>query len=582
MLPMIEVKKFIEDLPLQEFNSNKSDWRLKLDLNENVYGAFQNAVSALKNMDFSSLSLYPDYRKTVDKLSLEYKLKNENILLTSGTFEAISAVLDMYLDYGEEILSYCPTFFMLENCAKIKGKNIKFIDYDEKFVFSFEKIENNIVDKTKVVYIATPNNPTGELAKPSVVEYLLKKYPKVLFVVDCAYINFSYNATLMDYTDLVKKHDNIAVVKSFSSDFALSGLRFAFVAACDLVIENLKKAVFPYSVNVAALACANAVLNESKRFEEIKELNFSAKKVLLEGLLERGFKAYESEANFIFCDFGDYSDFYYEKLKKHGIIVKNFKKDIKYSSFLRITVPKMGGVKFILELLNKKDVLIFNPDGILFDITNSYMQAIIRTFKHFSGKDISIKEIAEIKNRGNLGCNWETTKALLMQYGVEIELSEIIKVFQNELWSVESENKASLMDREKLLISKETLGNLSERYDLVIFSGRSTDEILYSLKKYEIDKYFYYTVSCDDLPKNMLKPNSCGVFDILKHCPHKTIKYMASTVDDVIAANGAETQAIGIIPPWVDNNIMINNFRHLGVNCIINDIKNVDFFFEEI
>ncbi len=571
---MIEPRKTIENISPYKADEYQIDWRLKLDSNENIYGASSNVLSAIKNIDLSSISLYPTYGKTLDKLSQKYDIKKENILLTNGCDEAINVILNTYLNPQDEILSYYPTFVMPQIYGEILGASIKLIDYDEKFIFDYKKIESNISNKTKIVYIATPNNPTGEIVKASIIEILLQKFPNILFIIDCTYINFSYNATFMDYIDLVKKYNNIAIIKSFSKDFALAGLRFGLVLADFKIINNLKKVIPPYSVNTISLNCAISALNDEKRIEEIKEQNSLARKALFETLNEKGFKPYESEGNFIFCDFNSYSKFYYEKFKKSGIIVRDFPKSSNYSNFLRITVPKLGGVKYISELLNKKDVLIFNLDGIIVDSTESYLKTIIKTVEHFTDREISLKEVLNAKNLGKMSCNWETVKYLLSTYDKDIELSEIITVFQNIL--------TKYIDNEKLLISKETFEELSKDYDMVIFSGRLMDEVKYTLEKFDIDKYFYFYITSDDLPRNMLKPNPKGVYEILKHCPHKTITHLGSSVDDIIAANSANINVIGIIPPFTNENIMINNYRHLGVSHILNDVKNINSFLQDI
>ena len=571
---MIESRKTIENISPYKADEYQIDWRLKLDSNENIYGASSNVLSAIKNIDLSSISLYPTYGKTLDKLSQKYDIKKENILLTNGCDEAINVILNTYLNPQDEILSYYPTFVMPQIYGEILGASIKLIDYDEKFIFDYKKIESNISNKTKIVYIATPNNPTGEIVKASIIEILLQKFPNILFIIDCTYINFSYNATFMDYIDLVKKYNNIAIIKSFSKDFALAGLRFGLVLADFKIINNLKKVIPPYSVNTISLNCAISALNDEKRIEEIKEQNSLARKALFETLNEKGFKPYESEGNFIFCDFNSYSKFYYEKFKKSGIIVRDFPKSSNYSNFLRITVPKLGGVKYISELLNKKDVLIFNLDGIIVDSTESYLKTIIKTVEHFTDREISLKEVLNAKNLGKMSCNWETVKYLLSTYDKDIELSEIITVFQNIL--------TKYIDNEKLLISKETFEELSKDYDMVIFSGRLMDEVKYTLEKFDIDKYFHFYITSDDLPRNMLKPNPKGVYEILKHCPHKTITHLGSSVDDIIAANSANINVIGIIPPFTNENIMINNYRHLGVSHILNDVKNINSFLRDI
>lgn len=578
---MIKPKKTIEQLSPYETDLYKKQWRLKLDSNENIYGTSNVVISAIKNINPEDISLYPCYGKLLDKLEKRYNIANNEILLTNGCDEALNIIISTFLDEGDEILSYTPTFSMPSLYARAQGGIVKTVEYSEKFKFLIDDVEKGINDKTKIFYCATPNNPTGEVVKASVIELLIKKYPEILFIVDCTYTNYSESVTFEDYLDLIKKYDNLAVVKSFSKDFALAGLRLGFICAQNEIINNLKKVSSPYNVNVVALYCAQAALNDEKHFEEIKANNLSAKELLFQGLIEKGFKPYPSEGNFILCDFYDWADFYYEKLKKNGVIVRNFKKSSPVSTCLRLTVPKTGGVKYILELLNKKDMLIFDLDGVVFDVRDSYNGAIIQTFKHFAGYEITQDDISKVKNLGGYNCDWDATKYLLDEHNINVDLDTVTNVFQDLFYNPELKGRDFLIDKEKLLISKETFEKLSQKYDLAIFSGRLRLEADYSLKKFGIDKYFYYYVTSDDLTPETLKPNPLGVKEILKHCPYKTIKYLGDSVDDIIAGNAANVTTIGVVSPGSDYNAMVNNFKHLGANYILKDINEIIDFLEE-
>lgn len=579
---MIKPKKGIEKLSAYPTDLYRKQWRLKLDSNENIYGASNAVLNTVKNINPEDICLYPCYGKLCDKLCRLYGLNEDNIILTNGCDEALNIIINTYIEKGDEFLSYNPSFSMPALYAQIAGAEVKQIDYDEKFVFDKDKIAINITDKTKIVYIATPNNPTGEIVRASLIELLVKDFQDTLFIIDCTYINFSYNSAFEDYLDLIKNNYNVIAVKSFSKDYALAGLRIGFASGHSEVISNIKKIASPYNVNSVALSCAITALNDNKTLEEIKCSNETARELLYKGLQEKGFKPYPSEGNFILCDFFESSEFYYEKLRKNGVITRKFSKDSSISTCLRITVPKPGGVKYILELLNKKDMLIFDLDGVVFDVRDSYISAIAETFKYFSKQEISKEEIFEVKNLGGMNCDWDATKYLLEKYGYNISLEDVIAVFQNLFYNPKVKKENYLIDKEKLLIPKEVFERLSYKYDLVIFSGRLKDEVRYSLEKFGIDKYFYYFVTSDDLSKNMLKPHPKGVLNILKHCPHLSIKYLGDSVDDIIAGNSANVETIGIVSPGADYNIMRNNFRHLGAKYMLDDVKNIESFLDEI
>lgn len=578
---MVEARKTLENIAPYETDFYKCEWRLKLDANENIYGCANSIVSLIKNIPTDEISLYPVYGNTIDKIAAKYNLNKNNILLTNGCDEALNIIVNTYLDCDDEILSYSPSFSMPSLYAKICGAKTRFVEYSEKYVFKKEDFINNIQAQTKIIYIATPNNPTGEIAKASTLEMLIKENKEILFILDCTYINFSYSAAFEDYIDLAKKYDNVVVVKSFSKDYAIAGLRLGLVLANEKIINNLKKVISPYSVNAVAIYCLNVLLNDEKRMEEIKELNNEAKELLFTELKRIGYNPYKSEANFILCDFSSHSDFYYEKLKRNGVIVRKYSKNSHLSTCLRITVPKIGGVKYIIELLNKKDLIIFNIDETLIDIKKSSLLAIKKTLEYFLKKEIAIDEIIEIKSHTEINSNWDCVRVILEKYGQNISMDEIINVFQNLYYNSKDNAKNYLIDNEELLIDKKTLEELSEKYDFAIFTNRFKDEVNYSFKKLGIDKYFYYFVTADDLPKNMLKPHPQGCYEIINHCPHKTIKYFASQIKDIISANTAGIEVVGIIPEIYNLNSMTNNYRHLGVKNIISDIKNIKNFLKE-
>ena len=143
-------------------------------------------------------------------------------------------------------------------------------------------------------------------------------------------------------------------------------------------------------------------------------------------------------------------------------------------------------------------------------------------------------------------------------------------------------NENQLIDKEKLLISKEIFEKLAKKFDLVIFSERFREEINYSFEKFGISQYFCYYITGDDLPKSLIKPSPKGLFNILEHCPHHNIGYFGDGIDDILAGNGAKIQTIGVIPPYADFNILINNFKHLGASYILDDINLIYEFANDV
>ena len=482
---MIKPKKAIDIISPQEIEPQKK-WRLKLDKNENIYGCPNSVLSAIKNTCNEDITFYPNYEKLLKKTSLKYNLNKDNILFSNGTNEGLKNIFETFLEENEEILTFKPT--SLEEILKnnFYNFNIRLIDYEKKFIFDEIKLKENIEQNTKIIYLETPNNPTGEIIRASNIEILLKEFKNILFVVNCSYSAYSNSITFEDYVDLLSKYENIVLIKSYSNDFAIAGLRLTLLLADCSIIANLKKTSTPYNINSIALNCALMLLNDEKRIEEIKELNNKAKELFENILQENNITFYKSEANFILCDFKNYCDFYYEKFKKQSVITKKYANKTTLENHLRITIPTIGGVKFINELLIKKDVLIFDLNNVILNF-------------------------------------------------------------------------------EKLLISKERIESLSKKYDLIVYSD---DNSIKKLKEYEIEEFFYSINSTKEIEFDL----------ILKKTPHKTIRFFSANVNNIIQANLAQIESIGIIPSISNHQTMINNYRHLGINYIMDEINNIENF----
>lgn len=563
---MIQDKKELQNSNLQN-SDTKSLWRLKLDKNENIYGCLDSTFSVIKNTKSEDISHFSNEEKLAIKFSSKYQINKNNILFTINQYETLDLAIQAYLKENEEILSYESEEFIEKHKNRVKKAK-----YNNKFVFNKDELLSNISYNTKIIYISTPNTQTGEAIKASKLEILIKKFQELLFVIDCSYVNFSYHCAFEDYIELTKKYDNVIIFKSYSYDFSLAGLNFGVTIASENIINRLKKVLIPNNINSIALNCALMCINDDKKFIEIKELNQKAKEYLSNILTKHAFKTFESESNFVLCDFGNYQDFYYNKFKNNGIITKKYSPDSSLSTCLRITIPTLGGVKYLAELLNQKDVLILVEEDLIFNNDNSYLKAIAQTTSNFLEQKIDIAQIIEFKKENNTNCIYETIKSMLEENGIYVSTDEIIKKYN----VIYYDSYFKLYENDKPIITKEILEKLNKKYDLVLYSNRFKNEVEYSLKKYDLEKYFCYFLSRDNLAQEELKPNPYGIENILYHCPSKNIKIIAPNIEDVIAANKAQIESIALINPKYNYNAMVNNFKHLGVSQILNKIDDIE------
>ena len=375
---------------------------------------------------------------------------------------------------------------------------------------------------------------------------MLENFQDKLIVLDCTYINFSKQGK-DEYYSLVKEFDNLVILKSFSKDFALAGFRLGYIYSNENIIKQIKKVTSPYNVNAAAVVAGFAALSDLEYFNKTIKKIKNARNRLYSEIQALGYKTVNTEANFILVDFGNKRDFIYQKLLNNNIKVKYFKGG-ELKGFFRITAPREEDVDKILKVLEKKPLLVFDMDGVLFDVHNSYRAAIKKTFEHFAGKPLGDEEIQAVKNMGGMSNDWKVTEYLLIKNGANVEYEKITEVFQSLFFNSKNIGSKGLIDNEEIVFDKNFFEKIKADYDCAIFTGRPREEAFYSLKNYGIKKYFSFFICNEDVP-NDPKPSPMGLEIIKKSCLYSEIFYFGDTVDDIEAGKRANVKRYGIIPP---------------------------------
>ena len=571
---MFESKKTLKDIKCYSIDEFYPDCILKLDSNENVFGPSENVISAFKNIDIKRFNLYPCYGELLNVLSERFSFGKENFILTNGCDEAINVVLSAYLNANEEILSVSPTFSMPLLYSKIIGAKCYKVIYDDKWKFSKDMLLSNLKENTKVIYLASPNNPTGDIIEPCIVEEILQQCNNNIILLDLTYVNYS-DYDERDYYNIVKKYKNLVCVKSFSKDYALAGLRLGFILASEEMILEFKKVISPYSVNSLAVYAGIKALEDKKHFASIRLEVQKSKEFLMNELRLLGFMPYESQANFVLVNFGEHAEFAYNKLSKEGIKVRKFASE-ELKTCLRIGIPSVLDAKKIIAALTPRKLLVFDLDGVVFDVSNSYRYAIQKTFEYFAHEECKPCEMQEAKNRGGLSNDWDLTKFLLDKKGISANYSELVTVFQDIFYNPEKSGPKGAIDNEKLVLDAKFFQELSKTYDLAVFTGRPKAEAFYSLKKFNLDKYFQYFVCLEDVENGKSKPYPDGLLKIKKNCFYTDLCFFGDTVDDAKSARDADVLMYGIIPP---NAVSIEhtkeNLKNFGAYDVIDNARDI-------
>ena len=569
---MIKPKKSVEEMQGYFVPMYENHWDIKIDSNENNYGPSPKVIEILKKSDIENISFYPFYGELSQKIADYSGFNINNIKVTNGADEAIQGIIQTYLEKGESLLTLDISFEMPCIYSQIQGGNVIKVPFKDKWIFPTDDFISKISD-AKIIYIASPNNPTGNIIEESDLHKILLAAKDKVVIIDETYANYWGKS----YKEYVKQFDNVFIVRSFSKDFALAGLRLGYIISNSENIKNLKKVISPFSVNQFAMAAGVAALTDIEYFKRIRDEIISSKSELQIFFESTGAKVYPSNANFLLVDFKHKAEFVYNKLRKENISVKLFKKGSLLEGYLRVTIPTKSGVQKIKEVLRIKPCLVFDMDGVLIDARNSYRVTIEKTYEKLTGKTVSQEEIQAAKNLGGLNNDWDLTKYLLEKAGLNVSYETIVDIFQSIYWN----DGKGLVNKETPLFNIDLLKELCKDYNLCIFTGRLYKEAMFALNKFESANLFDTIITTDDIPHGKGKPNAYGLNLTKDITISDKYYYFGDTKDDIIAAKAAGYIPIGVLPPQDKSENLINDLKKEGAKYIINSVNDIKTILEQ-
>lgn len=323
------------------------DRLVKLDQNENPYGCSSRVAKALG--EYYKYHIYPDADQSqIRKQLSEYTgVEADRIVVSSGSNTLLDMITRLFVNPGDGIINFVPTFDIYRFSAQVCGGNLIELQRDNEYELSLNGLMSNIDRNTRIIFLANPNAPTGNPASRNDIIRLLETGLPV--VVDEAYYEFSG----ITVVPLMKKYENLMVVRTFSKWAGLAGLRVGYGLFPKKIAEYLHRIKMPYNVNVAALIAVTESLadleylksNVSKIVRERERLYNRLKKI-------DWLKPYPSQANFILCQIltKDASEIF-DKLEKKGIRVRYFKKP-RLENCIRISVGKPEDTDEVIKALN--------------------------------------------------------------------------------------------------------------------------------------------------------------------------------------------------------------------------------------
>ncbi|MDP8208635.1 MAG: histidinol-phosphate transaminase [Candidatus Electryonea clarkiae] len=298
---------------------------IKLSQNENALGASPLALEAVKE-NILSIFRYPDVLHTElkHKLAEKYSVSFDNIVISAGSVALMDMSVKAFVGFDENIVTAEVTFPGYKIIAGTNRRSIKFskmVDYK----ISLDNLLSTCDEKTKVVFIANPNNPTSTMVTHDEMKKFLQSVPSDMYVVcDEAYAEYITDTDYPDSFELLKEFPNLIIFRTFSKIYGLAGLRIGYAIAHPDVIQSLMKHRTPFSISDLASVAALAALDDTEYLEKCVAVNSRERAILYNGLIDMGINAVFPHGNFVFMEFSKQgeSEKMFDELIKKGIIAR--------------------------------------------------------------------------------------------------------------------------------------------------------------------------------------------------------------------------------------------------------------------
>jgi histidinol-phosphate aminotransferase len=320
---------------------------LRLDFNENTFSPSPKVMDRLKEVTAERLTKYPE-REPVERLVAEhFSLQAEQVVLTNGVDEAIHLVCCAFLEEGDEALIAPPTFFMYDVSISMMTRGLKKVQADETLAFPFERFLAAITDRTKLIIVASPNNPTGATVSRENLLAIAKAAPQAVLMVDEAYFHFHGESTMQDLASV----PNLIVARTFSKAYGLANLRIGMLAGSIELMKYVRKVSSPYNVNGVALDCLSVAIEDEAYLAWYVEQVRVGRERMMAGLRELGVSFFPSAANFVLMKIGPKHKELVAAMRRHGVLLRNRSTDPGCDGFVRITIGVEEHVTRGLEAL---------------------------------------------------------------------------------------------------------------------------------------------------------------------------------------------------------------------------------------
>jgi len=503
----------------------------------------------LPSLTEDDVRLYPRTAELEDQIAARWGRAPNEVLVTAGADDALSRIGRAFLWAGTNAVIPVPAFTMTKRSVEMADAEIRPVAWDGPF--SAEAVQQAVDDNTRVIFLTSPNNPTGRVIPTAALLQVARANPDVLTVVDLAYVDFAGS----DPTRELAREPSILVLRTLSKGPGLAGLRVGFVLGAEDLVESVRAAGEPFAVAGPSLRLAAVLMDRDRsayRGQVIRERDS-----LTALFRELGYEVAPSEANFLFVQMAEPS-WFAEALAGLGIGVRVFPA----LGAVRITCPgSEAGLTRLTEAVRTvlaPEALLLDMDGVLVDVSRSYRRAIVLTAATF-GVELTAEDVAEAKAEGDANNDWKLTVRMLQRRGVDATLEEVTRRF-------EAAYQAGLWREETQLTSGALFGS---SLPIAVVTGRPREDAERAMAMFG---WSLPLICMEDAPA---KPSPDPVKLALRLLGVQRAWMVGDTPDDVIAARAAGVLPVGCLAPGESSDEAL---RRAGAGWVVSQVDDLGVY----
>jgi histidinol-phosphate aminotransferase len=310
---------------------------LRLHLNENTGGCSPRVLEAIRRVASNEISTYPSYTDLVVACARHFDVDPEWVLLTNGLDEGILMAAVGHIAkariYDAETIIPLPAFDPYPNATAAVGATAIRVMPGPRFAFPTDEVLRAITPRTRMIFLNTPNNPTGQLISIPDLKRIAAAAPQAIVLIDEAYIEFGGTSFLPE----LAHHPNVLVGRTFSKAYGLAGMRVGIVIGQPPALDPVRAVTLPFNINAVARAATQAALEDDEFLPRYAAQVRESRERLYAAFRRLGLEYWESAANFILVRVGDPVQRFVDALAAHDVHVRDRSKDPTTPGCIRIT-----------------------------------------------------------------------------------------------------------------------------------------------------------------------------------------------------------------------------------------------------